>query len=147
MTKLALALGVLTAVMGTELFSGEKENKLTAKSLVGTYELVAGERDGKPIPKDELNAATIRFTADTITAIDKEDKNVYVAKYRLADEQDGRITMNSIEPKEGMVAEGLVKSDGATLKIIYALPGGKTPTTFKTAEKQQLFVLRKVDKK
>jgi hypothetical protein len=42
--------------------------------------------------------------------------------------------------------EGLIASEGETVKLIYALPGGKAPTEFKTAEKQQMFVLKKVKK-
>jgi uncharacterized protein (TIGR03067 family) len=114
MSKLTFSLTAFAVVLaGTHALSGQKDGGgLSAKKLAGTYELISGEKDGKPIPKDELHAAAIRFSADTITAIDKEDKNVYVAKYKLRDQPRGRITMVSVEPEKDMVAEGLVKLEG-----------------------------------
>ena len=38
----------------------------------------------------------------------------------------------------------VIELKGQTLKVCYALPGGKTPTGFKTGEKQHLIVLERV---
>jgi hypothetical protein len=45
-------------------------------------------------------------------------------------------------PQEGMTATGLVKKEGDTITLIYALPGGAAPTEFKTKAKQQMFVMK-----
>ena len=50
--------------------------------------------------------------------------------------------MRSTAPKEAE-AVGLVKREGDTVTLIYALPGGKPPTEFKTQERQNLFVLKR----
>jgi hypothetical protein len=52
--------------------------------------------------------------------------------------------MVSLEPKKGETADGLIERKGDTVTLIYALPGGKAPTEFKTNEKQQMFTLKKV---
>ena len=41
---------------------------------------------------------------------------------------------------------GLVKKEGDTVTLIYALPGGRPPTDFMTTEKQQMFVLKAMGK-
>ena len=46
----------------------------------------------------------------------------------------------------GGTAEGLIKRDGNTVMLIYALPGGETPTEFKTKEKQQMFTMKRLGK-
>ena len=45
------------------------------------------------------------------------------------------------------MAKGLIEKKGDTVKLIYALPGGETPTEFKTKEKQLMFVLKNERKK
>ena len=148
MTKRVLAfVAAVVLLAGLQAQSGEKKGGLTAKGLTGTYVIVSGERDGKAIPRDKLDTATIRFTADTITDLDKDDKRHYVATYKLdADKEPAHIHMVSIEPKKGAEADGLIKLAGGQLHLVYSLPGGKAPTGFKTEEKQQMFVLKRAEK-
>ena len=53
--------------------------------------------------------------------------------------------MTSKQPKEEKTT-GLIKKEGDTVTIIYALPGGEAPKDFKTKEKQNLFVLKSAGK-
>jgi uncharacterized protein (TIGR03067 family) len=96
---------------------------------------------------DRLKDVTVRIAANAITTFDKDKKEIYAATYKLdTSRKPWRIMMTAtITPVDGKgtKAEGLVERDGDTFKLIYALPGGKAPTEFKTGEKQQMFVLKK----
>ena len=48
--------------------------------------------------------------------------------------------MKSANPEAD--SRGLVKKEGDTLTLVYALPGGETPKEFKAGEKQHLFVMK-----
>jgi uncharacterized protein (TIGR03067 family) len=126
------------------------EQKAVA-SLDGAYTIVSGERDGKAIPEAEIKDAVVRFTDGKVIGTDKSRKEFFAASYTVdATKKPWKIDMKTIaatkpgaseKPME-MKASGLVKKEGDTLTIIYALPGGETPTEFKTKEKQQMFMLK-----
>ncbi len=149
MTRLALALGTMAvALLATRAQSGDAKGKaMTPKDLVGVYRITAGEHAGKDVPQKDLQADRVTFTEDAVTVVDKAAKKVYAASYKLEAGAGGtRIHMIAIEPKKGEAAEGLIKRDGDTVTLVYALPGGKAPTEFKTHEKQMLFTLKKLQK-
>lgn len=116
--------------------------------LTGTYTIVSGERDGKPLPKDEIAGSLVTFTKTTILGTDKEKKEFFSATYLIdTSKTPATIAMTSTTPgRDGgtvkMDTAGLIKWDGETVTIVYALPEGKTPTEFKAGEKQHLFVLK-----
>jgi hypothetical protein len=51
--------------------------------------------------------------------------------------------MTSTAPTKGEKTAGVIEAEGDMLRICYALPGGQTPTEFKTTDKQQCFVLKR----
>jgi uncharacterized protein (TIGR03067 family) len=143
MLGLAASLMLLAWVGGT---TAADKDTLSPADLVGGYKIVSGEHEGKPEPKDRLKGDTALFTRDTITVTDASKKKAYVATYKLdSSKSPCRITMTSTFPREG-VAQGLIKKEGNTVTLIYALPGGAAPTDFKTKEKQNLFVMKRLKK-
>jgi uncharacterized protein (TIGR03067 family) len=112
--------------------------------LNGNYQLVAGERDGRPLPPDHIHNSVVRFTADTVVVKDKDDRRTYAATYRLdTAEKPWRITMTATEaPDAGETAAGLIEKDGDTVKLIYALPGQSPPTDFRTKSGDRMFVMK-----
>lgn len=150
------------AMMGLLALSGtvtadEKQAKLELK---GGYTIVKGERDGMPIPAERIKGAVIRFTTNETIGTDKDKKELYVAKYKLdTSKTPWKIMMTTVERKkadgqpktdpkrddaEQNSTTGLIKKEGDTIVIIYALPGGKEPTDFKTkkGDKTQMFWLK-----
>jgi uncharacterized protein (TIGR03067 family) len=113
--------------------------------LEGTYVIVSGERDGKPLDAARFEGSVVRITKDKMIGTDKDKKELFVAEYTV----DATITpeikvkMISKQPKSGTEATGLVKRDGDTLTIVYNLPGGDAPTSFKTEKNQHMFVLKR----
>jgi len=143
----------VTSVRPTPDAPPAADGKKAVASLEGAYTIVSGERDGKAIPEAEIKGAVVRFTDGKIVGTDKDRKEFFAATYAVdAAKKPWKIDMKSIAPakaspggdapKDGMKASGLIKKEGDTLTIIYALPGGETPTAFKTKEKQQMFVLK-----
>ena len=146
----------LAAVCGSASADDEKTAKLVLK---GGYTIVKGERDGQPIPLERIKGATIRFREDETVGTDKDKKEIYVAKYKLdTSKTPWKIMMTTVEKKkadgsqkedpkmkdgENASTTGLIKKEGDTIVIIYALPGGKEPTEFKTkkGDKAQMFWL------
>ena len=120
--------------------------KKAAASLEGGYTIVSGEKAGKAIPEADIKGSIVRFTGDKILGTDKDKKEFFSATYTLdTSKAPWVINMTSKEPKEAK-ATGLVKKEGDTLTLIYALPGGEAPKEFKTKEGQQLFVLKSTSK-
>ena len=116
-------------------------NKADAK-LEGSYTVVSGEENGKAVPADRVKGSAVVFTADTITGTDKDKKEFFAAKYTLdTGKSPWTIRMHSTAPKEAD-AVGLIKKEGDTVTLIYALPGAPAPTEFKTKDRQNMFVLR-----
>lgn len=136
-----VAISFLAVVAGSLAFAEEKP---AAKSLEGGYTLVSGEKDGKPISDERIKGSLVRFTANKITGTDKDKKEFFAASYTLdTSKKPWVIQMKSSSPKEAE-ATGLIKKEGDTLTIIYALPGAEAPKEFKTGPNQHLFVLKAI---
>jgi uncharacterized protein (TIGR03067 family) len=142
----ALASAISASSLFVSMFDVQARKPDVSK-LIGTYEIVSGERHGKNLDAGELKGVTVRIAANAITTFDKEKKEVYVATYKLDDSRKPwRITMTAtVAPAndKGSNAEGLIDASGDTVKLIYALPQGKAPTVFKTDDKQQMFILKR----
>jgi uncharacterized protein (TIGR03067 family) len=122
------------------------DEKKGTESLEGTYTIVSGKENGKAIPAERIKGSVVKFTGNTVLGTDKDKKEFFSATYTLdTSKTSWVISMTSKQPKEARTT-GLVKKDGETLTIIYALPGGKAPKDFTTEEMQQMFVLKPAGK-
>ncbi len=148
---LALALATL-GLLGFQAQADDSKNENQAKvgMLVGSYEIVSGEKGGEKTTEDRMKDVRVMIAANAITTFDKDKKMVYAATYKLdTSNTPWKIMMTAtLTPVngKGTKAEGLIKMDGDRVHLIYALPGGVAPTDFKTREKQQMFVLKKSSK-
>lgn len=143
----ASAVAAMTLVNAPGAADDKKaDEKKAAVSLEGGYTIVSGENGGKAIPEADIKGSVVRFTGDKIVGTDKDKKEFFASDYTLdTSKTPWVITMKSTQPKEA-TATGLIKKDGDTITIIYALPGGEAPKEFKTKEKQNLFVLKNMNK-
>src|SRR4051812_38799443 len=113
-------LAVLPAIQAEQPASG----KLDAKSLRGTYTVIKGEKEGKPVLPDHFKGSVVTFTESKIYGHDKDKKEFFSATYTLdTSSTPATIKMKSTAPKKDS-ADGIIETDGATLRICYALPGG-----------------------
>jgi len=122
-----------------------------AEGLVGHYRIVSGQNGPREIPTEQIQDNTVRITPDVITAYDKDQKELFVARYRLdAEEEPCRIEMEQTggpERSKGLKATGLIRRDGDTITLVYAVEGGEPPTGFEVKEgaAQHLFILKRID--
>jgi len=125
-----------------------REKKDSKPRLAGLYTIVSGEREGQKEPEERIKGVTVRFTDDTIIVTDKDKKETYVATYKVDwSKKPGLITMKAVKaPEKDEIARGLIEKQGDTVRLIYSLPGGDMPTSFKTNKKQLMFVLKAVQK-
>lgn len=158
MTMKSITICLLTALaLPSTLVAAPKDQtkneKAKAKNpIAGTYEVISGERNGKALKKEEITETTVLIGDDALTSFDKDRKKVYAASYTLdKSTKPWTITMTSeLTPRkdnEQIKTIGLVQKKGKRLKLIYAFPGGKAPTDFKTDPRQQMFVLKRVSEK
>lgn len=171
MTRVRKGLGAL-AVFGLAVGFGAavtaQDERMAKMELTGGYTIVKGERDGEPIPAEKIKGTVARFTKDEVKVITKDKKDLYVSKYKLdVSRTPYKITMTTVAKKDmksgstekpkappgGDAGEessttGLVKKEGDLIVLIYALPGGKDPTEFKTkqGDKTLMFWLRNQNK-
>ena len=147
MPKLLLCAGLVgLAVLGSVAVADDKDKGKAGLKLDGGYTLVSGERDGKAIPAERIKGSIVKFTGNAIVGTDKDKKEFFASTFTLdTSKTPAVIKMKSTSPKEAE-AVGLVKKEGDTVTIIYALPGSPAPTEFKTKQGQHLFVLKNFNK-
>jgi uncharacterized protein (TIGR03067 family) len=149
--KISLALGLvsllssLAAAQQTESAGSKPDKTCTPESLVGRYQIVDGEKEGVKEREERIKGTTVTFTKDTVVVADKDKKEIYSASYRLnATTNPCDITMTSrVESSGGEIARGLIQKEGDTVRLVYALPTGEIPASFKTKEKQLMFIMKK----
>ena len=115
--------------------------ELRPDDLVGVYTIDSGEREGVTEPAERVKGTMVRFSKDRVVVVDTQNKELYGASYKLDPRhKPAKITLTSkLGQNEGAVAHGLISKDGDKVKLVYALPGGDPPTSFKTKEKQLMF--------
>jgi uncharacterized protein (TIGR03067 family) len=149
--KVAEAVGMVglitTVLVGVPTLGAAQQaaGQTTAAALMGSYTIVAGEKDGEKIPNERIQGSSVRIAATTLTTFDNDQKETYAASYTVdTSREPWRITMTSTRaPIKGEVAEGLIKRDGDMVQLIYAVRGGTPPADFTTEDKQLLFTLKK----
>ena len=131
---------------GSKPAGTDKSDKAcTPEDLVGRYVIVSGEKEGTEEPAERIKDTVVTFTKDKVVVVDKDKKERYSATYTLdSTKNPATIIMTSkVEGSAGEIARGLIKKEGDTLHLIYALPTGEIPSGFKTKEKQLMFVMKK----
>jgi len=144
----ALSLTVVSAESPDGKPAQKVDAKKAAASLEGGYTIVSGEKAGKAIPEGEIKGAVVRFTGDKILGTDKDKKEFFSATYTLDTSKTPWLIAMTSKTRDGKeaTATGLIKKEGDTVTVVYALPGGEAPKDFKTREGQQLFVLKSQNK-
>jgi uncharacterized protein (TIGR03067 family) len=138
--KTLLSLAALSAAV--ELTAAADDSR----AIQGEYTIVSGEENGKALPADHFKGSLVRITKDEIIGVDKNQKQIFVTRYVIdASKTPHVLKMHGTSPEKAD-ANGLIKKDGDTVTLIYALPGGKMPTEFKTGDRQNMFVLKPVGK-
>ena len=125
--------------------SPEPDDDNDAKKILGTWDLVKAEKDGKPPPGDETKGMKIEITKDQliISTTDRDRKDV--AGYKL--DMKSKPRGIDIIPKgsDGKSIKGIYKLEKGELTMSWSEEGGERPTKFDD-KTRALLVLRKVKK-
>ena len=128
---LVIGFGLLVAAARAE----DKPAKTDKEKIQGTWALVSGERDGKPIPEERRKNSKVVFAGDKLTIHNKDN------------EAEGTFKLNpDKKPKQidvdlgGQQAKGIYQLDGDTLKLANAKPGEERPKEFPKKEGSGLTV-------
>lgn len=112
--------------------------------LEGQHQIVAGERDGKPMDEATIKGCTFRFAGEKVTAATKDGTAFLVGECTMDSTKKPctiviKVTEGSDKGKE---LRGLVERNADTIRIIYAAPGAEAPTEFKTKQNQAMYTLK-----
>jgi uncharacterized protein (TIGR03067 family) len=124
----------------------EKEPaKLDPAKLIGKWDFVSGETDGKKVPEEHFKNTSVEITKDVLTL--KTAEGDYLMKYKLdVDKSPCRISLEITKgPQgEGAKAEGIIALKDGELKLCYPPMGGDAPKEFaaKEGSKLHFFVLK-----
>ena len=136
----------LVTFLGMAMAEDKKAEKVKSE-LDGTYTIVSGERAGKEIPADHFTGAIVMFEGDKVLGTDKDKKEFFASSFKIdTSATPHKIMMVSTTQNKGQKADGVIEVKGDTIRLAYALPGGETPTDFKTKGEQHYFVMKKVKK-
>jgi len=141
-----LASGVLAAASAAPQDNPVRPDPPAEKTnpYEGTYAVVSGEEDGKPIPPERVEGALVKITKDTISGTDKNGQEFFAANYTVdATDTPPRMKLRQKGAKESAAVFALAELKEPNLKIVYNLPGGPLPKEFKTVKGQHMFVLKR----
>ena len=112
--------------------------------LEGQHQVVAGERDGKPLTEADVKGMTFRFAGNKVTGAGKDGTEFLVAEFTLDAAKTPCVIV--IKPTagtdKGKELQGLIERKENTIRIIYAAPGVEAPKEFKTKENQAMYTLK-----
>jgi len=142
----SIAALALVTFMGMAMAEDKKAEKVKSE-LDGIYTIVSGQRASKEIPADHLTGSVVLFEGDKVLGTDKDKKEFFAATFKIdTSTTPHKIMMVSTTQNKGQKADGVIEIKGDTIRLAYALPGGETPTDFRTEENQHYFVMKKVKK-
>jgi uncharacterized protein (TIGR03067 family) len=103
------------------------------QALVGTWAVVAVEKDGKEMPAEQLKGLVVRFDSSGKASGHKGDKVIFEATFKVdATKQPKTIdaTQTSDGKDKGKVTLGIYEINGDTLRTCISETGKDRPTDF-----------------
>ncbi len=148
--RLAMLVGMSALFLaGPARAQDAKASATDPAGLIGKYDIISGEDDGKPAPAERIKDHTVTITADTIVVKDKDNNERYATTYKVnTAKKPYRIDMTETtgpRGRKGAKAVGLIENDGDTVKLVYCYEGGILPAEFKTkaGDKQLMFTMKR----
>jgi uncharacterized protein (TIGR03067 family) len=114
----------------------EKQRMSDQEKVQGTWAMVSGDRNGKPLPDEVIKHVQLIFAGDKLTT--KHKDRATDAKFKLRPEP----TPKEIDlDLDGSVGRGIYDLEGDNLKILHGEVGNPRPTTFDVKEPSGLTLL------
>ncbi len=121
---------LLALVAGFLIAADDPKDEL--KKLEGTWTMVSGEKDGKPVAEQTIKAAKLVIKGD------QHDVKIGDEGYKGTHKIDPSKKPKTIDatdtdgPFKGKTVHGIYELDGDTFKVCFAKPGEDRPKEFST---------------
>jgi uncharacterized protein (TIGR03067 family) len=141
-TGLAIVVVGLLAAAGT---AGQDASKADKEKLVGSWEVLSGEKGGEKVRENEIKNIKLVFHADGKLTLDKDGQQKD-ATYKLdAKKKPKEFDLTINENGKEVMVKGIYHLEGDNLKLCFAGPEGERPTAFATqaGDKTMLVVLKR----
>ena len=126
---LVCGVGLLVAAAGPE--AGTNQGEL--EKFTGTWQAVAIERDGKPVPKDEVAKVKLVVKGERYTFHQGEQTIRGTHKLDPAKTPKQIDAVRTDGPGAGETLKGIYELTADTFKVCFADAGKDRPTAFRTA--------------
>ena len=116
--------------------------KLTTEKLVGTWDYVSAEANGRKLDKDHFDGSQVEIGEDTLTL--KSGTATFLLEYKLdSTKNPAALDLKIVEGPfgQGSSAPGIVQIKDGKLFICYPPRGGDAPTKFEGGDEYSLFIL------
>jgi uncharacterized protein (TIGR03067 family) len=111
--------------------AGEEEKPKSDKdTLQGTWSMVSGIQDGKPMPEDVIKRIQFVVSGDKMTQMMGEQK--YEHTYKLNPDKSPKEI--DVEFGDGKVGKGIYELKGDTFKVAHGRPDSPRPKDFASKE-------------
>ena len=126
-----VVLGALAASGPLQGGGGKDAGEDVLKKIQGTWKFVSQDRDGKPMPKDDLAKQTITFAGDKWT-VHRDGKVVQAGTHKFdPDKKPAQVDAVVKEGQDkGSTMLGIYEMKGDTLKVCFDLKGKERPADF-----------------
>jgi uncharacterized protein (TIGR03067 family) len=106
----------------------------------GTWVLVRGEQDGKPLAEDAIQGITMIIDGDKHTLIVRADKMVSTHRLDPTTKPKSMDAKPTAGPYKDMTLLGIYRLDGDEFTLCFAAPGKERPKDFTTKAGTGTFV-------
>jgi uncharacterized protein (TIGR03067 family) len=129
---------VVALAFGFLVSAGLAEDKGASdqKKIQGTWTVVSGERDGKPIPEEKTKSVRVTFAGDQVTLAHGDESNKHT--FKLNSSKNPKEIDVDFDGKPGL---GIYELKGDTLKIAHGEMGSPRPKDFTSKEGSGLTVM------
>lgn len=125
----SFAVGLL---IGSNAIAADAPND--KKGFQGTWILIAGEAEGKPLTKKELKDGTLEIKGDNYTVTLADKKTVKGTQKLDPTKQPKTIDITDASgPNKGKTFLGIYELKGDKFRVVFAAAGKPRPTKFATA--------------
>ena len=118
--------------------------KLSVKEMIGVWDYVTGEIDGRKLDSDHFQGSQVEITKDTLAL--KSGDATFLLEYKLDSTKNPAVLDLKIVDGpfgQGSTAPGIAQIKDGELFLCYHPRGGNAPTKFEAGTEHALFILRK----